>query len=59
MYKALKINDKVRHKSEEKDKEYGIMTISEIKGEYAVCMTFRFPIKLPGTFLLKVLKLAE
>lgn len=37
MYTNLKVNDRVRHKDEQINKVKGILTILEIKGEYAFC----------------------
>lgn len=61
MNRILRINDKVRHKDDNIDKKHGIMTILEIKGEYAICANLDFSTlgSQIETYLLKNLKLAE
>lgn len=57
----LRVNDRVRHIDEKIDKAQGIMTILEIKGEYAFCVSlgyYNFG-EIKDSYLLKDLKLAE
>lgn len=61
MNTIFKVSDRVRHKDENINKEKGILTILEIKGEFAFCSNNDYHNfgSIAVTYPLKDLKLAE